>query len=92
MNGFHERLSLAISCRPSDWQLSSLAQVCNPALSPFPTLEHLEIYIKRSWKDDIENTQWVELLHPFTSMKELLLHDKSIRHVAPALEELTGKG
>jgi hypothetical protein len=85
-----EILSLAISCKPSDWQLSSVAQVCDSALFSLPTLERLEIYIKRSWKD-VENAQWVELLHPFTSIKDLLLGDDSIQHVAPALEQLSGE-
>src|SRR6267142_2038486 len=90
-NSFRERLSLAISCRPSDWQLSSAAQVCNSALSSLPTLERLEIYIIRSWKDDVENAQWLELLHPFVSMKDLLLRDGSFPHVVPALEQLAGE-
>jgi hypothetical protein len=87
-NIFRKRLSLAISSRPSDWQLSSAAQACNSALSSLPILEYLEIYILRSWKDDLENAQWLELLHPFTSMKDLLLHNESIQHVALALEQL----
>jgi hypothetical protein len=92
-NSLHrdDRLSLAILCRPSDWQLSSLAQVCDSVLSPLPTLERLEIDIKRSWEDDVENSQWVELLHPFTSIKDLLLRGESIQHVAPALEQLSGE-
>ena len=91
-NGNGEISSLAISCRPSEWQLSSLAQVCDSALARLPTLECLEIDIMRSWKDDAENAQWVELLHPFTSVKDLFLRDKSIQHVAPALEQLAGEG
>jgi hypothetical protein len=91
-DSFHERSSLAISCRPSDWQLSSVAYLCDSALSSLPTLERLEIYINRSWKDDVETAQWLELLHPFISMKDLFLHDQSIQHVAPALEQLAGEG
>jgi hypothetical protein len=87
-NGLHEISSLAIVCKPSDWQLSSLAQVCDSALSPLPTLENLEIYISRSWKHDVENAQWLDLLNPFTSIKDLLLYDESILHVASALEQL----
>src|ERR1700730_2300015 len=87
-NRVHEVLSLTISCRPSDWQLSSVAQVCHSVLSPLPILERLEIFIYRSWKDGVESAQWVELLHPFTSIKDLLLRDESIQHVAPALEQL----
>jgi len=51
----------------------------------------LEIYITRSWGVDVENAQWVELLHPFTSITDLYLHDESIQHVAPALEQLAGE-
>jgi hypothetical protein len=90
-DSFHEMSSLTISCWPSDWQLSSVAQVCDSALSPLPTLERLEIYIKRSWKDDVENAQWLELMHPFVSMRDLCLYDESIQHVAPALEQLAGE-
>ena len=90
-DSFHKISSLTIACRPSDWQLSSVAQVCDSALSPLPTLERLEIYIKRSWKDDVENAQWVELLHPFTPIKDLFLRGESIQFVAPALEQLAGE-
>jgi len=44
-----------------------IAQVCDSALSPFPTLQRLEIYIWRDWQDDMENAKWVVLLHPFAS-------------------------
>jgi hypothetical protein len=54
-------------------------------------LERLEIYIERIWKHDVENAQWVELLHPLTSIKDLLLRDDSIQHVALALEQLSGE-
>ena len=90
-DSFHQRLSLAVSCRPSDWQLSPLAQVCDSALSPLPTLDRLEFHILRSQKYDVEGAQWLELLHSFTPIKDLLLRRKSIPHVAPALEQLAGE-
>lgn len=63
-----EILQFGVSCRASDWQLSSLSQVCNSSLPPFVTLERLGIYSPRqNWQDDMENEQWLELLHPFTS-------------------------
>jgi F-box-like len=87
-DSFHKISSLAILCRPSDWQLGTLAQVCDSALSPLSTLELLEIRIWRSWRDQVENAQWLELLHSFTSMKDLVLNGKLIRHVALVLEQL----
>jgi F-box-like len=78
-NSLHERLSLTISCRPSDWQLSSLAQVCDSALSPIP-MESLVILITGNWKDDVEIAQWPGLLHSFTSIQDLLIEEMSISH------------
>jgi hypothetical protein len=87
-----ELLKLRISCKPCDWQLSSIAQVCSSCLSPLPTLERLEIrHSRQGWQDDIENVQWLELLHPFTSVTQLVLYKKIVGLVAPALQELTGE-
>jgi len=91
------RLQLSISCRKLDWQLSSLAQVCNSAFPTLSTLEHLnlghDIYTQDllPGQDDIENTQWLELLHPFANVKNLRLSEKVVPCVAPALQELTGE-
>ena len=85
-------LSLCISCEPSDWQLSSISQLYNSAFSPLPTLEYLEIRNhQKDWEDDIETVQWLELLHLFPFVKDLVLSEKSFRLVAPALDELDGE-
>ena len=90
-------LSLEISCRQSDWQLSAVAQVCS---SSFPqafiqAVEYLYILeegpSQLCWQDDIENSQWLELLHPFTGVKNLFLSHKSETRIAPALQELVGE-
>ncbi len=39
----------------------------------------------------MEDTQWLDLLHPFTSVKDLELSRDSVPFVAPALQELSGK-
>ena len=63
-------VTLKISCRQLDWQLSSLVQVCNQALPTLSTVECFKLgpnfYCPRlrSGQDDVENTQWLELLHP----------------------------
>jgi F-box-like len=81
---------LRISCKPSDWQLSSLAQLYDAALSSLPTLKILEIRNPRNWEDDVENIQWLELLSLFPSVKDLVISEKTFRLVAPALDELAG--
>jgi hypothetical protein len=90
-------IMLSISCEPLDWQISSLAQVCSTSFPPLLTLERLNIDIKKyrdsllEWQDEMEDTQWLELLHPFTSVKDLDLSEASVPFVAPALQGLSGE-
>ena len=89
-----EVLDLTISCRPSDWQLSSLAQLIwssIPPLSAVGRLELREYYQPQHWQDDIENAQWLELLRPFAFVKDLVLCGQLVPLVAPVLGELTGE-
>ena len=56
-------------------------------------LEDLYIYESPSqpvWKDNIENTLWLELLRPFPAVKNLYLSEKFASLIIPALQELTG--
>jgi len=92
-----EGLILRTSCKQSDWQLSSLAQLCNSSLSPrvISSVEKLIIREKKRmqlhWQDDIENGQWMEVLRPFTAVKDLYLSHKFVPCVALALQELVGE-
>ena len=91
----HEMLGLVILCRESDWQLSSLAQICSSVLSPLRTLECLNIgedHYPPRWYDDMENIQWLELLQPFTLVKDLYLSKTLGPRVLHALDELTREG
>jgi len=92
------RIKLTISCRKLDWQLSSLMQVCNSALPNLSTLERLSLHAYIYYgpalvpgQDDIENTQWLDVLRPFINVKDLQLSEKVVPCVAPALQELTGE-
>jgi len=90
----HRTLQLGISSKPLDWQLSSLAQLGSSFLPPF-SLEHFGIYEDQYsqplWQDDIESPQWLEILHPYTAVKDLELSRQLVRHVIPALGQLTGE-
>ncbi|KAI9454366.1 hypothetical protein F5148DRAFT_430104 [Russula earlei] len=87
-------LTLEIRCRELDYQLSSLAQVCGSSLLLLSTLVQLDIVdplpptLPSQWKDDMETTQWLQLLDPFTAVNDLRLSDQVGRHVCQALEEL----
>ena len=89
-----QRLGVNISCRGLDWQISSVEQVCTSCLPSIFTLETLYIMAGRSggpeWKDNVENTQWLELLHHFAAVKKLYLTEHAARRIVPALQELDG--
>ena len=89
-------LEIAISCKEPDWQLSSIEQLCNSSLHPLYTVEDLYIehrYWQLVWKDDaIENTLWLQLLRPFTAVKNLYLPKEFAPGIAAALQELVGGG
>ena len=76
-------------------QLSSL-QICTSSLRLLLTMENLYIDGNRKsplvgiW-DDIWNTQWLDLLLPFTAVKNLYLSELFSPHIARALQELTGE-
>jgi hypothetical protein len=89
-------LTLMILCSQPEWQLSSMAQICT---SSFPRsficmVERLDIRersnSKLEWQDDIEDSQWLELLHPFTGVKNLYLSKEFVPRIAPSLQELVG--
>jgi hypothetical protein len=89
-------LTLQILCRQPEWQLSSIAQICT---SFFPrSLIHMveQLYIrersysKLEWQDDIEDSQWLELLRPFTAVKSLHLSKEIAPRIVPSLQELVG--
>ncbi|KAI0260331.1 hypothetical protein BGY98DRAFT_1119914 [Russula aff. rugulosa BPL654] len=59
-----------------------------------PAVEHLYIYeiiFATRWQDDIEDSQWLEVLHPFTAVKYLYLSREFTSRMAPALQELAGE-
>ena len=76
----------------SEWQLSSLEQVCTSSLPPVSTLEDLYILDGREnpacWQGDVENTLWLDLLHRFAAVKNLYLCEEFVPRIAPALQEL----
>ena len=90
----HRIVEVNILCQVSDWQLSSLAQICTLSCQPLLTMENLYIYedldSPPNWTDDIENTEWLNFLRPFTAVKNLYLSKKSSARIAPALQELAG--
>ena len=87
-------LEIRIICEEPDWQLSAIEQVCNSSLPTFSTVEHLHIEHEISYrvsKDEvIENSLWLEVLFPFTAVRNLYVYEKLAPGIAAALQELVG--
>ena len=94
---FDGKLELRISSEQADWLVSALAQVCSSSFPQalIPTVERLYIFeydfSRVRWQDDIESSQWLELLHPFTGVKDLYISQEFMPRLAPALKELVGE-
>jgi F-box-like/Zinc finger, C2H2 type len=89
------KLTLEVSCIDLEWQLSSVVQFCGSSLLPLRTTEQLGIFDERfprlHQQDNIESTQWLELLYPFIHVKELRIYNNAFaRRVATSLQELAG--
>jgi len=89
-----EGLSLRIPSRVSDFQLSLLTQLCNSFLPPalIPSVEFLYILTNSfadDWREDFEKTHWLELLHPFTAVRNLdIAGYYFMTGIVPTLQEI----
>ena len=92
---FDKTSRLRISCRWLDWQLSSLEQVFTSFFPSIHMVEYLYIYTcqysSSRQQDDIENTHWLESLHPFTAVTNLYICEETAQSIAPALQDLVGE-
>lgn len=92
-SGRESYLSLEISCRGMDWQLSSLVQVCSQLHPLVSGVGGLDLAEKRTltpnWQDDIEPTQWLELFRMFIAVNALRLSLDLAPHVSRSLQGLT---
>ena len=92
------RARVGFSCDKTDDpdpQVSYVAQICTMCLPPLLTVENFkfdvyEVYPKLDWINDVENGQWLELLRPFTAVKNLYLSEEFQSKIASALQELVG--
>lgn len=90
-------LRFAVSCTDSLWQLLSLTQhLASPLYQALiPTVKRLYIldaeFLRRRWQNHIneqDSSQWLELLGPFTAVKNLYLYREFVPYFAATLQEL----
>jgi hypothetical protein len=86
-----------ISLDESDLPPSSITRVCTRCLPPLPTVVILRLDdftedpdADLDWKEDIDAEEWLELLRPFTGVKNLYIPGDFQQDVASALQELVG--
>jgi len=89
---------LRITCGESDPQLPPLAEICSSFFPLISALEELQIgehehddLPSTYWSDVMENAQWLELLYPFTGLKNLYLTHDITQRVYGAFQELSGE-
>jgi hypothetical protein len=82
-------LKISTTCREPD-RLSSIEQLCNSSLPTVDTVEdlYLRIHDQLVWRN--EDTPVLQLLHPFTAVKNLYVSKKSAPGIAATLSELVG--
>jgi hypothetical protein len=94
---FGGELELGVVCERSAWNLLFLSQVCSSSFPRdfIPAVEHLYFVDNGLWGldvIDIENSQLLELFHPFTAVKKLYLSPRLAPSIALALQELVRVG
>jgi hypothetical protein len=94
---FDGELKLGVLCGIPYQQFSSVAQVCNSFFPQalIPAVEHLYIGWEghSNWQAEgySENNRWLEVLQPFTAVKDLYISMAFTLHIAPALQGLEGE-
>ncbi|KAH9970104.1 hypothetical protein BGW80DRAFT_1461541 [Lactifluus volemus] len=83
-----------------DWQVFSIAQICNQILPLCSSVEWLNVEYGNWWAweiepppsmrpDDMDDTRWLELFHSFISVKRLEISNELESFIAAALQGLT---
>jgi hypothetical protein len=80
-----------VYCERLDWQVSSVAQIfniLNPLFSDVVdiTLNYKEHTLSPEWHNQIDRTQWRELLGSFRNVKTLRVHNGLIRDLSRCLK------
>jgi hypothetical protein len=93
---FDELFGSGISSRELSWQHHSLSQIFTLFIPSICMVEHLYIYGRRQhvpalFLEDSDNVQWLEVLHPFTAVKNVYISWYFAPRIADALRELAGE-
>jgi hypothetical protein len=89
-------LLLQIRCGHLDWQVASAVQVfgtLSPVLSVVEqvTFSYEEHYQSSEWPIHVDQSQWRELVRPFTNVKTIYVQDELISKIFRSLPSDDGK-
>jgi hypothetical protein len=91
------RSYIEVSCEELDWQVSSLAQICDYTSPLLCDVEELGIGansakpLSTSGESDMDPIQWLELFNPFSGVKVLRMTNTLGPTVASALQQVNGE-
>jgi hypothetical protein len=79
-----------VDCWQLDWQVSSMAQICNALSQVFSAVEHLTLEHKvhgRSFEvyNDVYRIEWRKLLRSFRNVKTLRVEDGLVKEISRCL-------
>jgi hypothetical protein len=91
--GAPARLTLQISCEPLDWQLSSLAQMCDHLFPFLSSIQDLRIDTteRSSGEDDVDGDQWLELMRAFDGTEDFQVTGELAADILHALRPVDGE-
>ena len=81
---------MVVRCRHLDWQVATIAQLFN-ALSPvFTDVWHLTLdyyghFLSSEWHNEVDRTQWHELLKSFRNIKNLVVDNGLVGELSRSL-------
>jgi hypothetical protein len=85
-------MRMAVRCRHLDWQVATIAQLfntLNPLFTPVGhlTLDYYGHFLSSEWHNEVDHTQWRELLRSFRSVKNLAVDNKLVEGLARSLSK-----
>jgi hypothetical protein len=87
---------LELRCGGVDWQVSSMAQICGQCSFLLSGIKQLDIrghmdLLESTLQVDMDNTQWLELFHPFSAVQTLSISPEFRSFIVSALQGLSGE-
>ena len=83
-------LKIGVLCLHLDWQVSSMVQIFNSLNPIFSTVEHLTLKhsvhsLSSEEHDEVDRTEWRELLRPFSNVKTLHVGNGLVEELSRSL-------